>query len=514
MTFEKPTAGQLKEIGKEFGFEMDDQYVSEVLDYMTPFADAYNAIEDLPDALPAVKYARGEWHRPEGDENRHGGWYVRAEIKGADGGILAGKTVAIKDSACVAGIPMMNGGSVLDGYVPDMDATVVTRVLDAGATITGKSVCEYFCLSGGSLTSASGIVDSPRNPGFTPGGSSTGSAALVAAGDVDMALGGDQAGSVRIPASFSGIVGLKPTFGLVPYTGIMGIEATIDHAGPMTVDVADNALFLEAIAGEDGLDSRQRVPHVDRYTDALDKGVDGLRIAIVTEGFGRHDSHPDVDSTVRAAAAHLASIGATVDEVSIPMHDTGLAIWGAICLDAMYTVMYRGYGFGQNLAGVYPTSLVDAMAAAGGRENEFPDTFKFALMLGQYANKTYGSHHYAKAQNQRRVLTAAMDAVLAQYDLLLMPATAMMTSRIPHPGAGFLDTMQHCWEAIGNTAPTNVSGHPAISVPCGFTKSGLPVGLQLVGRPRGEAELLRFAARLEEIVALSPLAPIDPRPGA
>ena len=498
MTFEKPTAGQLKEIGKEFGFEMDDQYVSEVLDYMTPFADAYNAIEDLPDALPAVKYARGEWHRPEGDENRHGGWYVRAEIKVADGGILAGKTVAIKDSACVAGIPMMNGGSVLDGYVPDMDATVVTRVLDAGATITGKSVCEYFCLSGGSLTSASGIVDSPRNPGFTPGGSSTGSAALVAAGDVDMALGGDQAGSVRIPASFSGIVGLKPTFGLVPYTGIMGIEATIDHAGPMTVDVADNALFLEAIAGEDGLDSRQRVPHVDRYTDALDKGVDGLRVAIVTEGFGRHDSHPDVDSTVRAAAAHLASIGATVDEVSIPMHDTGLAIWGAICLDAMYTVMYRGYGFGQNLAGVYPTSLVDAMAAAGGRENEFPDTFKFALMLGQYANKTYGSHHYAKAQNQRRVLTAALDAELSKYDLLLMPATAMMTSRIPDSSAGFLDTMQHCWEAIGNTAPTNVSGHPAISIPCGFGEGDRPVGMMLIGRHFDEMTVYRAAHAFEQ----------------
>jgi amidase len=134
MTFEKPTAGQLKEIGKEFGFEMDDQYVSEVLTYMTPFADAYNTIEELPDALPAVKYARGDWHRPEGDENKNGGWYVKAEIKGADSGILAGKTVAIKDSACVAGIPMMNGASVLDGYVPDMDAGIVTLT---GRTRTG-----------------------------------------------------------------------------------------------------------------------------------------------------------------------------------------------------------------------------------------------------------------------------------------------------------------------------------------------------------------------------------------
>ena len=193
MTFEKPTSDQIKEIGEEIGFEMDDQYISDVLTYMSPFIDAYNTVEMLPDALPPVKYPRGDWHRPEGADNEHGGWYVKAEIRGADSGLLAGKTVAIKDSACVAGIPMMNGASVLDGYIPDMDATVVTRVLDAGGTITGKSVCEYFCLSGGSLTSASGVVQTPRNPGFTPGGSSTGSAALVAAGDVNMALGGDQA---------------------------------------------------------------------------------------------------------------------------------------------------------------------------------------------------------------------------------------------------------------------------------------------------------------------------------
>jgi amidase len=341
-------------------------------------------------------------------------------------------------------------------------------------------------------------VQSPRNPGFTPGGSSTGSAALIAAGDVDMALGGDQAGSVRIPASFSGIVGLKPTFGLVPYTGIMGIEATIDHAGPMTADVADNALFLEALAGDDGLDSRQRVPRVDKYTQALGQGVAGLRVAIVREGFGRHDSHPDVDATVRIAAAHLETLGVTVEEVSIPMHDSGLAIWGAICLEAMYSVMYRGYGFGQNVAGVYPTSLVDAMASTSGRENEFPDTFKFALLLGQHANKTYGSHHYAKAQNQRRVLTAAYDAKLLDYDLLLMPATAMMTSRIPYRDAGFLETMQHCWEAIGNTAPTNVSGHPAISVPCGFGEGDRPVGMMLIGKHFDEMTVYRVAHAYEQ----------------
>jgi len=498
MKYEMPSKEELKAIGDELGFDMDDQYVTDVLSFMEPFADSFNAVDQMPDALPEVKYPRGDWHRPDAEENEHGGWYVKTTIKGADSGVLAGKTVAIKDSACVADIPMMNGASVLEGYVPDMDATVVTRVLDAGGTITGKAVCEYFCLSGGSSTSASGIVQSPRNPGFTPGGSSTGSAALVAAGDVDMALGGDQAGSVRIPAAHSGVVGLKPTFGLVPYTGIMGIETTIDHAGPISANVENNALFLEAIAGEDQLDSRQRVPRVDRYTDALGQDARGMRIAVVKEGFGRYDSHPDVDATVRAAAAHLENIGAVVEEVSIPMHEAGLAIWGAICTDGMYNVMFRGHGFGQNTAGVYPTSLVDAMLAAGARSNEFPDTFRFGLLLGRHTNKAYGSHFYAKGQNQRRTLSAAYEKVLGDYDLLLLPTAAMMTSRIPDAGAGFLETMQHCWEAIGNTSPFNVSGHPAISIPCGYGDGDRPVGLMLVGKHFDEMAIYRAAHAFEQ----------------
>ena len=145
---------------------------------------------------------------------------------------------------------------MLEGFVPEFDATVVTRLLDAGAEIVGKSVCEYFSFSGGAATSTSGPVHNPRAWGHTPGGSSTGSGALVAAGEVDMATGGDQAGSIRIPASLSGVVGIKPTWGLVPYTGIMGMDPTIDHAGPLTATAAENALFLEVMAGEDGYDSQ------------------------------------------------------------------------------------------------------------------------------------------------------------------------------------------------------------------------------------------------------------------
>src|SRR4029434_5411884 len=169
-------------------------------------------------------------------------------------------------NVCLAGVPMMNGASTLEGYVPDVDATIVTRILDAGGTIVGKVHCEYFCFSGGSHTGAAGPVHNPRRMGYSAGGSSSGSAVVVAAGEVDMALGGDQGGSIRIPSSFCWPYGMRPAHGLVPSTGIMPIELTLDHTGPMTRTVADNALLLEVIAGPDGLDPRQMGCTVDMYT--------------------------------------------------------------------------------------------------------------------------------------------------------------------------------------------------------------------------------------------------------
>src|SRR6202045_1361041 len=256
---------------------------------------AYHAVEAMADPMPPVKYPRTPGHRPEGAANKYNAWYYKSEVQGAPSGKLKGKKVALKDNICLAGVPMMNGASTMEGYVPDIDATVATRILDAGGTIVGKTVCEYFCFSGGSHTSASGPVHNPHRKGYSAGGSSSGSAAVVAAGEVPMALGGDQGGSIRIPASFCGIYGLKPTHGLVPYTGIMPIELTLDHTGPMTATVEDNALLLEVLAGPDGLDPRQYGGAVVKpYREALGGGAEGLRIAVVEEGFGHSQSMPQV----------------------------------------------------------------------------------------------------------------------------------------------------------------------------------------------------------------------------
>ena len=215
-TVKVPTLEQLGEVAAELGFSFTEADLAAHRESLLPSFEAYNPLGRMPDEQPPVAYPRLPGRRPVPEENRHGAWYVKTELEGATSGKLKGKKVALKDNICLAGVPLMNGASTMQGYVPDIDATVVTRILDAGGTIAGKTVCEYFCFSGGSHTSASGPVHNPHRIGYSAGGSSSGSAAVVALGEVPMALGGDQGGSIRIPASFCGIYGLKPTMALCP----------------------------------------------------------------------------------------------------------------------------------------------------------------------------------------------------------------------------------------------------------------------------------------------------------
>jgi amidase len=496
MSFKIPSTEQMQELGESLGINLTDGYARSVIDFIKPFADGYRLIASLPDDVPEIKYPRGAYYRPEGEENKHGAWIAKTRIKGAGNGKLAGKKVAVKDTYSLAGVPLTNGASVLEGYVPEFDAPVITRLLDAGAEIVGKSVCEYFSFSGGAATSISGPVQNPRAWGHTPGGSSTGSGALVALGEVDMATGGDQAGSIRIPASLSGVVGIKPTWGLVPYTGIMGMDPTIDHAGPLTATVADNALFLEVMAGEDGYDSRQRGLKLDNYTAAIGQSPAGLKIGLVKEGFGQYDSHPDVDETVRAAARRLQNLGARVDEISIPWHLNGVPIWSAIAMEGTFHGMIKS-ALPRNIEGVYPISLASRLGSLHDRANELPDTVKIGMLLGAYTDKYYQGYYYFKAQNLRRRLRAAYDKALADYDLLLMPTTRMMASKIPSPDAPLQDLMQHSWEQITNTCPFNITHHPAISIPCGRGEGERPVGLMLVAKHWQESMLYRAADAFE-----------------
>lgn len=497
MTVQRPTLSQMKDVVTELGMSMSDARVQEFLDVMQGTLDAYDVVDSLPDFLPPVLYPRTSGYRPTAEENPMNAWYVKTEIKGAPRGPLLGRSVALKDNVCLAGVPMMNGASTLKGYTPDLDATVVTRLLDAGATIAGKAHCEYFCLSGGSHTNATGPVHNPHKHGHSAGGSSSGSGALVGSGQIDMAIGGDQGGSIRMPASFCGCYGMKPTHGLVPYSGIMPIENTIDHTGPMTQNVMDNALMLEVIAGADGLDPRQYDVQTDRYTAAVGRGVSGLRIGVIKEGYEQPGAEADVNDKVRAAAETLRGLGATVDEISVPWHLHGVAIWTPIALEGLTQQMMLGNGMGTGWEGLYTTSLLEYHSNWRTRADELSDTLKISMLIGQYHLKHTRGRYYAKAQNLSRQLREEFNKVFASYDLLLTPTTAMKAPPIPPADASLELWCERAFEMITNTAPFDVTGHPAMSVPCGMS-DGLPVGLQIIGRRYDESTIYRAASAFEQ----------------
>jgi amidase len=499
-TVRRPTAEQMHDIVNSLHLNMSQAEVAEYLEVLEGTFQAYDRVNELPDFLPPVRYPRTPGYRPGANENPLNAWAVKTEVRGAAHGPLSGKRIVLKDNICLAGVPMMNGASTLEGYVPDIDATLVTRVLDAGGTIVGKAHCEYFCLSGGSHTSALGPVHNPYKRGYSAGGSSSGCGALVGAGEVEMAIGGDQGGSVRMPAAYSGCYGMKATHGLVPYTGVMPIEATIDHAGPMTATVVDNALLLEVIAGADGLDPRQYNPQVEKYsfTSGLGRGVSGMRIGLVTESFGWPVSEADVDAKVREAAERLRSAGAIVEEVSIPMHLDGAAIWTPIALEGLTAQMMHGNGMGFNWKGLYTTSLLDAHANWRARADELSRTLKISMLAGEYFIKHHRGHFYAKAQNLSRLLRKTYDDVLARYDLLMMPTLPMKATPLPPANASLALWCQRAFEMLPNTCPFDVTGHPAMSIPCGMS-DGLPIGMMLIGKHYRETVIYRAAHAFEQL---------------
>ncbi len=496
----KPPLDELGRIAKSYGLDASAEDLASFRNLMDGVLASYRRLDQFAEPTLPVKYPRDAGYRPPASENRLNAWYWKCSIKGATSGPLAGKKIAIKDNVCVAGIPMMNGSAVLEGYVPDVDATLVTRILDAGGEIVGKAVCEHLCFSGGSHTSDTGPVLNPHDPKRSAGGSSSGSAALVAAGECDMAIGGDQGGSIRIPSSYSGAVGHKPTYGLVPYTGVFPIELTLDHTGPIARTAADCAALLEAIAGPDGLDPRQSgAVRTEPYTKKLTGDARGVRIGIVKEGFGWPNSEPDVDKMVRDAGARLTRAGAAVTEVSVPLHRDGIHIWNAIAVEGATMLMVAGNSMGTNWKGHYTTSLLDFYGRSRrARANDLSETVKLVILLGQYMQDNYHGRYYAKAQNLARVLRAAYDEALGSVDLLLMPTLPLKATLLPAPNASREEYVARALEMITNTAPFDVTGHPAVTVPAGMS-AGLPVGMMLIGRHWEDATVLRAADAFQKL---------------
>jgi amidase len=508
MALMPPTNKDLAEIADRYRLGLGPADIEQFREIIAGAVASYDAVERMyQESRPEPPDRPYRW--PDAAQNELGAWYVTTELRTAEDGPLAGRRVAIKDNIAVAGLPMMNGSATVEGFIPRRDATVVTRLLGAGATITGKAVCEDLCFSGGSHTSRTGPVLNPWNRSRSAGGSSSGSAALVAAGHADMALGGDQGGSVRIPSAYCGTVGHKPTHGLVPYTGAFPIENTLDHLGPITRTVHDAALMLGVLAGRDGLDPRQRAEHLPAdFLTGLEAGATGLRIAVVAEGFGIPGlSQPGVDRCVRAAIRTLETAGASVREISLPWHRDGLHVWNVIATDGATSQMIDGNAYGMNAPGLYDPELIGHYAR-GRREHgaQMSESLKLTMLCGRYAIDRGDGRHYAMARNLALELAAAYDAALADADVLVLPTLPIVASPLPAADASREEKLARSLEMIANTAPFDVTGHPATSVPAGLS-DGLPVGLMIVGRHLADGTCLRVARALENAVGGFPAPP-------
>ncbi|KAI1076636.1 amidase signature enzyme [Whalleya microplaca] len=516
----KVTGDDLKPLLAKAGLELSPPLVEDYTTLLSSLEAAISAIPDDKTVLPRPdleKYPRTDIHIP--DDTEFGAWAtkVTAKCSAPTSDLLKGRTVALKDNMAFAGVRCTNGSAMVD-WVPEIDATIATRVMDAGATILGKAACENSCLEGVSGTAVTGQVHNPYAHGYSAGGSSSGSGRLVATGSVDLAFGCDQGGSIRIPASSCGVVGLKPTWGLVPYTGILSLDATIDHAGPMAKTVRDCALFLEVIAGPDGWDDRQPpfglegdrlkfVAPVDGVlTKEPSKMLDGVKIGVLVEGFEVPGQDPNVLASVKSAIEKLSSLGAAVSAVSVPLHSGAPVLW---------TCALPLAGGRQSLLGdmdgrkqFYLTDRADLIGPklTQAQFDTLGPGASNIYMQYLWVQEKYGPKLQGRSMNLLKATSDAYDEALKDFDVLVMPTLPCPPPRLPEPGVdeGPLTFLKRSISLVSNTCPFNNSGHPALSLPVGFVPAlddpsvKLPTAMQIVGRKYADADCLKVAAAWEK----------------
>ena len=524
----RPTIEDVIAHGKTLGLALSQAEARSMQSRMLEHIDSFERFHELrieEERLPLDVTDRDPGYRPTEDEDPLNVFIRKCWVAGAGEGPLTGKTIGLKDHISVAGVPLTLGSHFMDGYTPDFDASLVTRLLAGGGTIVGKMNMEDFSFGGPGL---SGIGDfgrplNPHNPAHVTGGSSSGSAAAVAGGLVDIAFGGDQGGSIRIPAAWSGCLGLMATHGLIPHTGVFGLDPSIDYVGPMTRTVEDLTAVLSCVAGPDGYDPRQtQLPaRLPDYGQALSRGIDGITIGVLSEGFGFAGSQPEVEQAVHAALASLEGAGARLSSVSVPLHDKALL--------ALLPIYFEGgkHMFETNLGGAfartyYPSSLISSFGRfKHGHDHELPLNYKLGLLMGAYLSRFTHGRLYAKGHNVRPTFVKQYNQALSQADVLALP-TSPMTAPVYRQPQDAQEAIEHTLFGgqlgmdLGlvahNTAPFNLTGHPALSIPCGKV-DGLPVGLMLVGPYFREDLLLQVAAVYQSLVNWADFFPPTPSQG-
>lgn len=406
-------------------------------------------------------------------------------------GPLAGVPVAVKDNLCTKGVLTSCASKILSNFVPPYSATAVENLEKAGAVVVGKTNMDEFAMGSTTETSWYGVTKNPVNPEHVPGGSSGGSAAAVALQECFMALGSDTGGSIRQPASYCGVVGLKPTYGMVSRYGLVAYASSLDQIGPLTKNVEDAAYLLQAVASCDGKDSTS-VPQAERdVAEALREDVKGMRIGIPKDYFGE-GLDAEVRSAVLAAAGTLREAGATVEEFDLGMVQYAIPAYYTIATAEASSNLERfdgiKYGYRtkdfQGLHNMYKKT----------RSEGFGVEVKRRIMLGSFVlSSGYYDAYYLKALRTKTLIKKAFDEAFAKYDLILGPVAP---STAPRLGESLADPLKMYLGDI-YTIAVNLAGLPGISVPCGKDKNGLPIGLQLIGDCFAEKKLIRAAYTYE-----------------
>ena len=492
------TERELIDLGEKFGIAVDEAEAGAIVERVNDMVEPLDELSEIPVYGNAGGGGARRWHDPEDDPLD--ALAVECDVPPAPDhtGELGGVTVGVKDIIAVAGVPMQCNSPVMNGFVPGTDATVVRRLRDAGARITAKTNLDEFAGSAWGSTGHNGPIRNPHDADHTAGGSSGGSAAAVAAGTVDTALGSDTGGSIRIPASFCGVVGLKPTYGLVPLSGVVENTYTQDHVGPIASSVRSTAQVLEAIAGRDehdpaSLQAAGREGYdVGGYVDAVDDPppAESLRIGVLEDGFGEGVTSA-VEDRANGVVDRLADAGAMVESVSVRYYGYGPSIKNTLSLTELAAHWRAGaapYRRGGVVDEGYQSGFAARAARTSGQLGEF---YKSKLLAGAQIIDDHDGRPYTRAQAAREVLREEFDEALSGVDVLLlptMPDTAPPLEDAPDPG----------FDYGRNTRAADITRLPAVNLPSG-TNDGLPIGLQLLGDAFEEARLLAVAERITDV---------------
>ena len=447
----------------------------------------------LEENLAAIDAREGEIHAfnlVTADAARARAQQIDADVKaGKKVGRLAGVTIALKDNMCTRGVETTCSSKILAGWKPPYDATVVRRLADEGAVFVGKTNLDEFAMGSSTENSAFGPTRNPLDTSRVPGGSSGGSAAAVAAGFSTASFGSDTGGSIRQPAALCGLVGVKPTYGLVSRQGLIAFGSSLDQIGPFTNTVADSALLMEVIAGHDPLDSTSIPQAAPSLTSVLNDGVKGMRIGRITDM--PEGSSPDVLERLEVAFDALRAAGAQIVDVKVPSMSYGLTAYYLVAPAEASSNLARfdGVRYGLRVDAKDLNAMYGATRAAG-----FGDEVKRRIMLGTYAlSAGYYDAYYGKALKVRRLIADDFARAYEACDVMLTPTSPTVAfkfgDKTSNPLAMYLCDVF--------TIPTNLAGHAAMSVPFGTGEADLPVGVQILAPALGEAPMFRVAAELE-----------------